>query len=42
MFKYDIGDFAEIRIKYGTTFLSESSATFVNKEEIKFQFKIFF
>lgn len=42
MAKYDFGDFAEIRIKYGTTFLSESPSTYENRDEIKFQIKLFF
>ncbi len=41
MIKYEIGDVAEIRFKYGITSIAEA-ASFKNSEEIKFQLKINF
>lgn len=42
MAKWDVADFAEIRIKYGITSLFEDGFTQNNKDEIKVQFKIRF
>jgi len=42
MAKWDINDFAEIRVKYGITSLNESLNTTINNDEIRFQLKILF
>ncbi|HUX58679.1 MAG TPA: hypothetical protein VMV77_17040 [Bacteroidales bacterium] len=42
MAKWRIGDFAEIRVKYGVTSLVESWMSQTNKDEIKAQFKVWF
>ena len=42
MAKWEINDKAEIRFKYGITSLKETSTTFENRNEIKFQLKVFF
>ncbi|MDO9580780.1 MAG: hypothetical protein Q7J06_09490, partial [Bacteroidales bacterium] len=42
MAKWRIGDFAEIRVKYGVTSLVESRMSQINKDEIKAQFKVWF
>ena len=42
MAKWEIDDFAEIRIKYGLTSLVESGKTQINKDEVKVQFRIRF
>ena len=42
MAKWDINDFAEIRIKYGITSVDESPNTTANREEVRFQLKIIF
>jgi hypothetical protein len=42
MAKCEIGDFAEIRIKYGLTSLVETSNSILNKEEVKMQFRLRF
>jgi hypothetical protein len=41
MLKYEIGETAEIRFKYGITSISELNIP-LNKEEVKFQMRIFF
>jgi hypothetical protein len=42
MAKWEIGDFAEIRIKCGFTSIAENSNSYVNRNEIKIQFKAWF
>lgn len=42
MIKWDIGDTAEMRIKYGITSLIDSSVSRENKDELKLQFRIWF
>ena len=42
MVKWDIGDIAEIRLKYGVTSIAKTNTTFENREEVKVQFKILF
>ena len=42
MFKLDIGDFAELRIKYGITTLTDSSYISENKDELKLQMRMWF
>ncbi len=42
MVKWDIGDAAEIRLKYGITSISKSDINTENNEELKFQLKIMF
>jgi hypothetical protein len=42
MAKWDIGKFAELRIKYGITSSVPAGKSFENTEEIKIQFRIWF
>ena len=42
MVKWDIGDIAEIRLKYGVTSIAKTNTTFENRDEVKVQFKILF
>jgi hypothetical protein len=42
MIKWDIGDAAEIRIKYGITSLTDDNVIKGNKDELKLQFRMWF
>lgn len=42
MVKWEINDSAEIRLKYAITSVSTGSTDYENRNELKFQFKIFF
>jgi hypothetical protein len=42
MAKWEMGDFAELRVKYGLTSLIESGTSIKDKEELKIQFRIQF
>jgi len=42
MVKYEFGDMAEVRIKYGITTLSEAMNIYENRNELKLQFRIWF
>jgi hypothetical protein len=42
MAKWEIGDIAEMRIKYGMTSVFENGNTFKDKDEVKLQFRIWF
>ena len=42
MAKWDIGDFAELRVKYGLTSLSATNDIQSNNDDLKVQFRIWF
>jgi hypothetical protein len=42
MVKWEISDFAEIRLKYIASSLHESRYNIKTTDEIRFQFKVFF
>jgi hypothetical protein len=42
MLKYEIGEIAEIRVKYGFTSYAEYSNSYLDREEIKLQLRFWF